>query len=138
MPKKFLVVAVILLAVPGISLVASASDKHFSGVFIIAEITVNKDEAYQRYMKAVEPVIENCGGTYVIRAGAKFVTDNPTSALLNSMGGWNPDRIVVVHFDSLERATACFESPEYAAAYALREGGASARSLIVSAFSPNK
>ena len=137
MSPKLLVFAIILLALLGTFFVASANDGQFSGVFVISEITVTKDDAYQQYRKAVRPVIEACGGTYVVRAGAKFVTENPTSGFLDTMGGWNPDRMIVLHFDTIERVKECFSSPEYKAAYALREDGASGRTLVVKAFRPD-
>lgn len=137
MSPKLLVFATILLALLGSFFVASANEEQFSGVFVIAEITVTKDDAYQRYQKAVRPVIEACGGTYVVRAGAKFVTENPSSGFLDTIGGWNPDRMIVLHFDTIERVRECFSSPEYEAAYALREDGASGRTLVVRAFRPD-
>lgn len=137
MSPKYLVIAVGLIALSSLQFNASASEDQFSGIFIISDITVSNDEAYQRYRKKVKAVIESFGGTYVVRAGAKFVTDNPTSGLLNATGGWNPDRIVVLHFDTVEQATQCFDSAEYKAVYALRDGGASGRSLVVNAFRPD-
>jgi uncharacterized protein (DUF1330 family) len=38
--------------------------------------------------------------------------------------GNRPDRVAVIEFDTMERAVACFQSPEYAAARAEREGAA--------------
>ena len=137
MSFRYIVAALAATFVSGSLIVASASEEQFSGVFIISDITVSNDEAYERYRKAVRPVIENCGGTYVVRAGAKFVTENPTTGLLQSFGGWSPDRIVVLNFDSVEQADACFSSPEYEAAYALREGGASGKTVTVHAFRPD-
>ena len=137
MSPKYIVVAVTLIALFGSLYKASANENQFTGVFIISDITVSNDEAYERYRKAVRPVIENCGGTYVVRAGAKYVTDNPTSGLLEAYGGWNPDRIIVLHFNTAEQADECFSSPEYDAAYALREDGASGKSLVVNAFRPD-
>ena len=137
MSLKLIVSATILLALSGSFFVASANEEQFSGVFVISEITVTKDDAYQRYRKAVRPVIEACGGTYVVRAGAKFVTENPTSGFLDTAGGWNPDRMIVLHFDTIEKVRECLSSPEYEAAHALREDGASGRTLVVAAFRPD-
>ena len=137
MSPTHLLVALSMIVLSAMSIRASADEDQFSGIFIISDITVSNDEAYERYRKAVKPVIENCGGTYVVRAGGKFVTDNPTSGLLNATGGWNPDRIVVLHFDTAEQASECFKSPEYKAVYALREGSATGRSLVVNAFRPD-
>jgi len=137
MSPKHLATGIAVIAVLGLFMRSSASDNRFSGVFVISDITVTKDEPYQRYWQAVKPLIESCGGTYVVRAGTKFVTDNPTTGLLGSSGGWNPDRIIVLHFDTAEQASACFNSPEYEAVYALREGGTSGKSLVVSAYRPD-
>lgn len=137
MSPKLIIAAIVLLALFGSIFVASANEEKFSGVFVISEITVTKDDAYQRNRKAVKPVIEACGGTYVVRAGAKFATENPTSGFIDTMGGWNPDRMIVVHFDTIEQVRECFSSPEYEAAYALREDGASGRALVVTAFRPD-
>ena len=137
MSFRYIAAALAMTAVFGSLIGASASEQEFAGIFVISDITVSNDEAYERYRKAVRPVIENCGGTYVVRAGAKFVTDNPTTGLLQSYGGWNPDRIVVLNFDSVEQADACFASPEYEAAYALREDGASGKTVTVHAFRPD-
>lgn len=136
MSSKYLIIAITLTALFGSLLKATANQDQFSGIFVISDITVTKDEAFQRYRKAVRPVIESCGGTYAVRAGAKFVTNNSTSRLLETWGGWSPDRIIVLHFDTIEQANACFNSPEYEAAYSLREGGASGKSIIVNAFRP--
>ena len=137
MSPKHLATGIVATAVLGSFIKSSAGESRFSGVFVISDITVSKDEPYQRYRQAVKPLIESCGGTYVVRAGAKFVTDNPTTALVSTSGGWNPDRIIVLHFDTAEQATACFNSPEYEAVYALREGGTSSKSLVVNAYRPD-
>lgn len=137
MSQKYLLAVVILIALVGWLLNASANEGRFSGVFVISEISVSNDEAYQRYRKAVKPVIENCGGTYVVRAGGKFVSENPSSGFLNTSGGWNPDRLVVLHFENKEQIAPCFQSAEYKAAYALREGGTTGKSLVVNAYQPD-
>lgn len=102
MSLKNFVISMSVFALFGLIIKDSASEEQFSGIFIITDITVHDDEAYQGYSKKVKPVIENLGGTFVVRAGGKFVTDSPTSGLLNASGDWKPDRIVVLHFDTKE------------------------------------
>ena len=133
--NALIVMAVILVG--GAIYSASAEQDKFRGIFVISDITVSDDASYEAYRKAVKPVIEGCGGSYVVRAGAKFVSDNPTSGILNSDGEWNPDRIIVLNFDNPEQASNCFSSPEYQAAYALRNGGASGKTLVVRAYRPD-
>jgi uncharacterized protein (DUF1330 family) len=46
-------------------------------------------------------------------------------------GDWQPHRIVVVKFDSVEDAKAMYNSPEYQAAKAKREGAADFNMIVV-------
>lgn len=42
---------------------ASAGEYRFTGVFVVSDISVSKDEAFENHRKAVKPVIENCGSS---------------------------------------------------------------------------
>jgi len=46
-------------------------------------------------------------------------------------GGWNPARVVVLEFPTLEQARRWYDSPEYAPALALRQKAATARIILV-------
>ena len=134
MTSKHVMAVISIIMLCAVFIHASADENDSGGVIVISEITVTKDAAYERYRKAVKPVIENCGGRYIVRAGGKFVTDNPSSGFLSTSGDWNPDRMVVLHFASRAAVADCFNSDEYKAAYALREGGTSGRSIVVNAY----
>ena len=56
-----------------------------------------------------------------MRGGATEVMD----------GDWNPDRIVVVEFDSVEQAKAWLTSPEYTEIKGIRMEAANASVIIV-------
>ena len=61
------------------------------------------------------------GGRFLVRGGELAVLE----------GDWQPSRLVVVEFESLEAAKRWYSSPEYQEAKKLREGAASLRMVAV-------
>src|SRR5690349_10445676 len=90
-------------------------------VFAFVDITVKDQEMYARYMEEVPAVIAAHGGVYVVRSSKVF----PVS------GGWQPDRMIVIAFPTLENLRQCFGSPEYKTLAALREHATVTRSIVV-------
>lgn len=78
--------------------------------YLIAEVDVTDAAGFEEYRKQVPATIEKYGGRYVVRGGA-------TESL---EGGWQPKRIVVLEFPSLEAAQRWYRSPEYRDPLALR------------------
>jgi uncharacterized protein (DUF1330 family) len=89
--------------------------------FIIAEIEVTDPAGYEEYRRAAARTLEAFGGTYLVRGGA--------AELLEGQG--EPKRLVVLRFDSADRARAWWESREYAAAREIRRRTAAARMILV-------
>lgn len=89
--------------------------------FMFVEIMVTDSATYDEYMSLIPPVIAQYGGRYIVRS----------SRVIPVAGGWSPDRLIVVEFDSLTELTACFQSAEYQALAPLREKSTATRSLIV-------
>src|SRR5678816_3120956 len=71
--------------------------------YIIVDINISDPVAYARYRELAPPSITAYGGRYLARGGA-------TEAL---EGDWRPSRLVVLEFDSMERARDWWSSPEY-------------------------
>ncbi|MBW2494008.1 MAG: DUF1330 domain-containing protein [Deltaproteobacteria bacterium] len=88
--------------------------------FVIVEIEVRDSEAYEGYKRLVPASLEAYGGRFVARGGA-------TESL---EGGWEPERIVVLEFPSLERARQWWNSPEYSEAKAIRLRAAKSRMIV--------
>jgi uncharacterized protein (DUF1330 family) len=88
--------------------------------YLIADIDVTDPDAYAEYRRTVGDSIAAFGGRFLARGGA-------TESL---EGSWNPKRVVIVEFASLERLRAWYDSPEYAPALALRQR-ASVSSLVM-------
>jgi uncharacterized protein (DUF1330 family) len=89
-------------------------------VYLLIEITVKDRELYSKYVQAVPSIIEKHGGKYLARGG------NVTPL----MGGWNPERIILIEFDDIEHVHKCFRSPEYLEIAPLREQSTASRSII--------
>ncbi len=91
----------------------------------IAHIDVTDPEGYKAYQDFVATPFGQFGARYVIRGGRCEV-----------MEGHVPGRTVVVEFPSYEAALACYRSPGYQTAVALRRGTADANIVAIEAFDP--
>jgi len=72
--------------------------------YMIGNITITNPEAFAEYGKLVPGTIAQYGGTYLVRGGAPQKAE----------GDYDPVRIVVLQFESVERAREWYDSPEYA------------------------
>ena len=91
--------------------------------FVIADITVNDPERYEEYKKLAPSAIAAYGGKYLARGGKSEKLE----------GNWEPDRIIILEFESLETAKKFINSPEYSEARALRHKTASSNMIVVEA-----
>ena len=75
----------------------------------IAQVDVADPEAYKAYIAANGPVFRKYGARFLVRGGTHEVMEGGMRA-----------RKVVIEFKDYATALACYRSPEYAAAIALR------------------
>ena len=87
--------------------------------YIMLDIRITDPDGYKEYISASAGTAERYGGRFVVRAGRFERLE----------GDWEPSRIVVLEFPSLERARAWYDSDEYRPAKAIRER--TARSSVV-------
>lgn len=88
----------------------------------IAHVTVTDPEQYKGYMQAAPAAFQKFGAKFLARGGESLCLE-----------GEDHERNVVIEFDSLERAKACYHSLEYQAAKAKRDGACHANVIIVEA-----
>jgi uncharacterized protein (DUF1330 family) len=88
--------------------------------YVIVNITVHDPVRYEEYKRLATPTVSAYGGRYVARGGPVDVRE----------GGWSPARLVLLEFPTVERARAWWDSPEYAAAKALRQSCADTQLVI--------
>ena len=79
--------------------------------YLVGDIEVTDPDVYTKYAAGVPDTVTAYGGVYLIR-GAKGETLE---------GSWSPKRLVVLEFESMERAKAWYNSPEYTDLKKLRQ-----------------
>ena len=89
--------------------------------YVIAEVDVTDQALYEEYRKLVPETIDKYGGRFLVRGGA----------IESREGGWQPKRLVVIEFASMEQARAWYESSEYTPLRKVREAAASTRLAFV-------
>lgn len=71
--------------------------------YIIGMVTVKDGEAYKPYMEATIKLVVEYGGRYLVRGGDKNVVEGEAPF----------ERMVVIEFDSIEKAQAFYDDPRY-------------------------
>ena len=89
--------------------------------YILVEIQINDPEKYEGYKKLTPASIASYGGKFIVRGGH-------TESL---EGNWEPGRIVIVEFPSIEKAKAWYTSPEYQAAKEIRLAASTGKMILV-------
>ena len=92
-----------------------------SKTYIIAQATVTDPAQYEGYKALAGAAVAQYGGKYVVRGGATHLLE----------GDWAPPRLVILEFESVELAKRFYDSPEYQAARAQRQGAATMNMLAV-------
>ena len=93
--------------------------------YVIVEIEIHNPIDYEEYKKLTPASIAAYDGKFVVR-GAQ------TESL---EGDWNPQRIVVLEFPSIQRAKEWWNSNEYAIPKTIRQRTAKTKMLVVEGFS---
>ncbi|MFY9738137.1 MAG: DUF1330 domain-containing protein [Candidatus Cybelea sp.] len=92
--------------------------------YVIVNVKTRDPVEYERYKKMAAETVANFGGRFLVRGGRMQVLE----------GAWAPARIVVLEFDSYERASEWWHSAEYAPAKALRQRLSETDLLIVDGY----
>ena len=93
--------------------------------YLVADVEVTDRDLYDEYRKGVAATVAAYGGRFLVRGGAQQVVE----------GNLRP-RTVVIEFPDLAAARACYDSPEYRAALALRLPVSLADLMIVEGCGP--
>jgi uncharacterized protein (DUF1330 family) len=86
----------------------------------ISPIDVTDTAAYQRYVDDTAEAFTKYGARFLARGGRAQPVE-----------GMSRSRNVLIEFESLEQAVACYNSPEYQRAKAYRNGAAVAEIVVV-------
>ena len=89
--------------------------------YVVVDIEIIDFERYEEYKKMAPDPIAAYGGKYLARGGALEVLE----------GEHTPQRVVILEFESIERAKQWWDSPEYREARELRHATARSTMLVV-------
>jgi uncharacterized protein (DUF1330 family) len=93
-------------------------------VYVIIDMAVIDQVLYEEYVEKVPAVVEQYGGSYLVRGGE----------VVALAGDWQPERIVVLEFESSDQAQEYLTSPEYLALVPLRQKSITSRAIIVEGY----
>ena len=89
----------------------------------LASVDVKNPDGYKLYVAALPPIFKKYGARYVTRGGRAETVE-----------GKSRSRVVVIEFNSYDDAMACYRSPEYQQAIALRKAAADADLSILEGY----
>lgn len=89
--------------------------------YIIVDMKVTDPEQYKQYMTAAPAAVAAAGGEYLVRGGRFVVLE----------GQWQPQRVAMLRFPSLEKAQLFYDDEMYRAARAKRAGATEFFNMIV-------
>ncbi|HEY6539720.1 MAG TPA: DUF1330 domain-containing protein [Ktedonobacteraceae bacterium] len=89
--------------------------------YIVADIEVTDPEVYRTYAQQTQATIDKYGGKFVVRGGQAETIE----------GDWQPRRVVVIEFPSVEQAKTWYNSPEYSAIAGIRHRSTVSRIILV-------
>lgn len=94
--------------------------------YVIVEIKVTDPILYEEYKKLAPPIVAAFGGKYLARGGR----------MVSMEGNWQPERLVILEFASVEAAERWANSPEYAPVRAMRLAATDSRLVILDGVTP--
>ncbi len=89
--------------------------------YVIVDIDVQDPTTYKEYIGLAPATVAAYGGKYLARAGRTEKLE----------GDWVPKRLVILQFDSLERAKQWLDSPEYTPVKRLRHQAATSNMVVI-------
>lgn len=89
--------------------------------YFIVDVNVEDPAMYAEYRKLVGPTLETYGGKFLARGGSTETIE----------GDWQPQRLVILEFESAEHFRRWYDSPEYSVAREVRFKASHARAVLV-------
>ena len=89
--------------------------------YVILDIDVKDPRLYEEYKKQGAPTLAVYGGKPLVRGGSVKVQE----------GTWDPKRVVIIEFPSMDQAQRWWDSAEYAQAKKLRHRAAQTNVVFI-------
>jgi len=89
--------------------------------YVIVDVKITDPLEYEEYKKLTPAAIAAYDGKFIVRGGPVEVLE----------GEWDYGRIVLLEFDSVERAKEWWNSTEYAKAKSMRQRSSTTKMILV-------
>jgi uncharacterized protein (DUF1330 family) len=89
--------------------------------YVIVEISIHDPEEYEEYKKLTPAAVAAFDGRFIVRGGQTETLE----------GDWQPERIVVLEFPTVERAKEWWDSEIYSRAKVIRQRSATTKMIVV-------
>ncbi len=89
--------------------------------YVIVEVSIDDAVAYEDYKKLTPAAVAAYDGKFIVRGGQAETLE----------GDWQPERIVVLGFPTVERAKEWWSSEIYKEAKVIRQRAATTRMIVV-------
>ena len=94
--------------------------------YVIVDIHITDPRGYEEAKKLTPATVAAYGGRYLARGGRTECLE----------GDWTPERLVILEFESIERAREWLDSPEYQPIRAVRHRCAQTNMVVVESLPP--
>lgn len=91
------------------------------GAFVIVEVSIHDHKEYEEYKKLTPATVTAYDGKFVVRGEQAETLE----------GNWQPERIVVLEFPTVERAKEWWNSDIYTKAKAIRQRASKTKMIVV-------
>jgi uncharacterized protein (DUF1330 family) len=89
--------------------------------YVIVDVSIHDASAYEEYKKLTPAAVAAYDGKFVVRGGQAEPLE----------GEWQPERIVVLEFPTVERAKEWWNSEIYTEAKLIRQSAATTKMIVV-------
>jgi uncharacterized protein (DUF1330 family) len=89
--------------------------------YLIANIEIKDAKKIKKYLAATPKILNKYSGRFLVRGGELWIAE----------GTWNPKRIVIVEFDTFEKAKEFWNSDDYKELKELRQSSAYTDMILV-------
>lgn len=109
----------------GAAAVQTLNAQEKAPAYTVAEVEVTDPSTFKKYAEATGTSIPAAGGRVIARGGKTFVVN-----------GAAPKQIVLIQWDSLEKAQAFFASDAYKQLIPIRDKGSNFRAYVIEGVAP--
>ena len=94
--------------------------------YVIVEVSITDPKEYEDYKKLTPATIAAFNGKFIVRGAQAESLE----------GDWNPERIVILEFPSVEKAKEWWNSEMYTKAKVIRQRTAKTKMIVIEGYTP--